>query len=416
MRTGRRSAVAPARSGRGGLSLAFGLLLALVAAFPWDDALGYPTETISVVKLLGLAIGAAYLTTTVWRAPFVWPSTLPAVAIFLGVAAVSLLASGDVGSGTGPALRYLLFAGLFFLFVQIVRTRDQLVVVAGVLTASAAVAAAVGLIRFFTGAAERASGPIGEANDFAYVLATALPLGLYLLGRGGRARIAWFACIVVIGAGVLGTLSRGAIVGLVLAAVWSALRGRVRLRNVVAAVAVLAVLAGAALTFERPFVEDRLRAKSLVADDNIDSRVALWRGAIEMAEDHPVLGVGTGRYPVRAADYVVDDPLHLVEPVTHNAYLQILAENGVPGLLAFGAFVVGTWLVLRRTHRMAVAVAAGDEETARLASALQAAHIVAVVGAVFLSVAIAPPLWLVGAMAVVLRATVDQSEPAADRS
>ena len=39
--------------------ITFGLIAVLVAAIAWDDTLQYPSETVSVVKLLGVAVGLA---------------------------------------------------------------------------------------------------------------------------------------------------------------------------------------------------------------------------------------------------------------------------------------------------------------------------------------------------------------------
>ena len=404
MFTEERSPVNLARLRTDAQPASFLLLALLVGLFPWDDALGFPTQTVSVVKLVGAALVAVYLLTTARQEPLRLPLLLLPVGVFLAVSIVSLLASGDVGDGLAKMLRYLLFGSFVFLVVQIVTTRAQLILLAKVLTLSGAVAGLVGLVRFFGSIADRVSGPIGEANDFAYVLSTALPLAIHLAWRPGRDRLLWCACAVVLIAAILGTLSRGAVLALAVAGVWVVVRGRAPTRSVIVAAAVIVVLGTAALTFERPFIEDRLNAKLTVADENIESREALWRGALEMAADHPILGVGTGLYPKRAADYVVDEPFGIVEPVAHNSYLEVLAESGVLAFLAFVAFVVGTWVVLRRCYQ--AARAGGDRPAQDLASALQASHIVAAVAAVFLSVQIAPPLWLVGGMAAALAAAM----------
>ena len=414
MHTGERSRLDLARLRTDAQPVSFLLLALLVGMFPWDDALGVPTETVSVVKLVGAALVAVYALTTARQAPLRLPLLLLPVGVFLAVVTASLLASGDVGTGLTKFFRYLLFGSFVFLVVQIVTTRAQLIILAKALTLSGAVAGLVGLVRFFGSFADRASGPIGDANDFAYVLATALPLALHLAWRAaGRDRLLWGASAVVLVSAILGTLSRGALLALAVAGVWAVVRGRAPTRGVLVSVAVLLALGIAALTFERPFIEDRLNAKLTVADENIESREALWRGALEMAADHPILGVGTGLYPKRAAEYVVDEPFGIVEPVAHNSYLEVLAEGGVLAFLAFAAFVAGTWVVLRRCHQ--AARANGDRPTQNLASALQASHIVAAVGAVFLSVQIAPPLWLVGGMAAALAATMGRrvvAEPA----
>jgi O-antigen ligase len=389
-------------------SVAFALLLALVAAFPWDDALGFPTRTVSVVKLLGAAVGVAYLLTVARTSRLRWPAILWPVLAFLVVMTVSLVRAGDLGDGSTQALRYVLFAGFVFLVVQIVTERHQIVLVAQVFVASAAVAGVVGTFRFFTSMTGRASGPIGEANDFAYVLATAIPLALYLVWRGGRWKPWWVAAsaslIITVGA----TFSRGAYVGLAVALLWAALHGRTSVRAVAAVVVCLGAIVAGLLVFQRPFVEERLNAKVAVSDENWTSRQALWEGALDMAADHPVLGVGTGLYPYRAAEYVVGEPYQIERPVAHSAYLEVLAEDGVLGLLAFLTFVVWSWVLLVQAAHRASAV--DDDDGEHLAAALQGCWIVATVAAAFLSVQIAPPLWLVGALAVPLLASTPVPE------
>jgi O-antigen ligase len=342
------------------------------------------------------------------RTPLVLGPTLPALVVFNVLLVVTLLTSDDIGQGLPQLLRYASFAALFVLIAQIVQNRTQVIVLVSVLTGSAALASVVGLGRFFTEVSDRVAGPIADANDFAYLLATVLPLGVYLILRGGRARIVWFLATVVIGVAIVGTLSRGTAVSLVVMALW--LMTRASLRSVAATLLVFGVLAAGALAFQRDFIEDRLYTKSVAADESIESRQALWRGALEMAGDHPVLGVGTGQYRFRAAEYVVDDPFDLYQPLAHNAYLEVLAENGVLGLVAFGAYIVGTWLVLRSVRR---ARADDDDRDAQhLVTALQASFIAAVVGAMFLSVQITPPLWFLGALAVTLDALDKRETPA----
>ncbi|MBM4042640.1 MAG: O-antigen ligase family protein, partial [Planctomycetes bacterium] len=70
-------------------------------------------------------------------------------------------------------------------------------------------------------------------------------------------------------------------------------------------------------------------------------RLGYWQGALDMARDHPLGGVGLGtfglHYPLYRpllADWAKD---------THNDYLQALAELGVPGFLVF-LWLWAAWL------------------------------------------------------------------------
>jgi len=69
-------------------------------------------------------------------------------------------------------------------------------------------------------------------------------------------------------------------------------------------------------------------------------RIGLATGAIAMAADHPVFGVGLGRF-YDLSNLYVSVPNYIVRENAHNNFLQILAELGVPGLVLFLA-VLGT--------------------------------------------------------------------------
>ncbi len=122
-----------------------GALLALmVAAFPWDDMLGFPTETVSIIKILGALLMIGYVLRALSRDEDVrLPVTLPALIAFVMLVLLSLMLSGDVESGLSKTLRYLLFGAFTFLFIQLVRSRAELVTILRVLVALVDVRVAV---------------------------------------------------------------------------------------------------------------------------------------------------------------------------------------------------------------------------------------------------------------------------------
>lgn len=69
------------------------------------------------------------------------------------------------------------------------------------------------------------------------------------------------------------------------------------------------------------------------------TRTELWTAAAKMILDRPILGVGPGTYRLRYAAYI-GLGAGAVETHSNNLYLQLAAETGVLGLLAFLLVVV----------------------------------------------------------------------------
>jgi putative inorganic carbon (HCO3(-)) transporter len=377
------------------------LLLALVAAFPWDDMLGFPTQTVSIVKILGTLLLAGYLLHALARNQEIrLPPTLVPLVGFAMLVLVSLLLCGDAAAGLSKTLRYLLFAAFTFLVMQLVRSRGELVGLLRVLVVSSTAAALYGIVAFVSGAVARVSGPIGEANDFAYVLASVLPFAVYLAARDQRLRSLWVASSAVLVLALFGTLSRGALVGVAAVVLWAVATRRTRIVGVLAGLVVVGGTLLLAFVLWQPLIHERLAAKGKVAQANVESRQAYWSAALQMAGDHPLVGVGPGRFGVESRKYVLNDPIGIEDPVAHNSYLEVLAEGGIPTLLVFVAFVFGSWRLAARARRGFLAEK--DRDGLRLTTATQASLVVAIVAANFLSVQITMPLWLLGGLAAVL--------------
>jgi putative inorganic carbon (HCO3(-)) transporter len=392
----------------------YGLLLVVMATFPWDDMLGYPSSTFSVTKILGglLLFGFAFQALAGGERLRGAVNLLP-LAVFEGLVLVSLLVCAQPSEGLIKTLRYVLFGVFTVTFVQLVRDRGQLHRVISVLGVSAIAASALGLANFLTGAETRASGPIGEANDFAYLLSSTLPLVIYLALRSeGRRRRLWWAGVALILLTTAATLSRGALVGLGVLAAWALLTRRVRVGGALASLTAMAILAGGAFALYGPLINERLTLKGDIAAANVASRKALWSAAINMGADHPVIGVGPGRFGIESENYITDDPINIDRPFAHNSYLEIFAETGFPGLVAFLLMLGSSWMLARRSRYRALA--AGDAQMALLASAIQGGLVVAVTAANFLSVQITAPLWILsGLAAVVSLMPLGERQPAA---
>src|SRR5207249_547534 len=84
-------------------------------------------------------------------------------------------------------------------------------------------------------------------------------------------------------------------------------------------------------------------------------RFAVLQTALRIVHDHPILGVGLGAYGLANARY---NPA-LGDLDTHNTYLNVLAENGVPGLILFFALGISVLRTVHDTRRGRPALTAG---------------------------------------------------------
>ncbi|MDQ3092341.1 MAG: O-antigen ligase family protein [Actinomycetota bacterium] len=382
------------------------LLLVLTAALPWEGLLAFPTETVTVVKLLGLLLFVAFVVRAAGgqeslRFP---PTLIPVLALGLLVG-VSLMFSPDPNAGVSKTLRYVLFITFFFLIVQLVRDRRAVIRAVRVITISATVAAAVGVVSFLSGDQKRATGPISDPNDFAYLIASVLPLAAFLFAQERSRRPLWALASIVLVSGMLATLSRGAIVGLGALAVWAIVTRRVRIGGLTAGILGAGLALLLAFSFYGPLIQEGLDGKGKVASSNISSRQFYWTAALRMAAERPLTGVGPQRFGDESDDSLPAQPPGAEDQdlVVHNSYLEILAESGVLALLAFLAFLGGTWRLLGRARRDSQS--RGDTEGARLTTAMQGTLVVAIVSGLFLSEQLTTPFWLIGALATAVGGT-----------
>jgi O-antigen ligase len=208
-------------------------------------------------------------------------------------------------------------------------------------------------------------------NMLGAVLALAIPVPLLAAVRArGRRRLLYGAAVFVLTLALLYTFSRGAWLGLALAAVVVGLVFEWRALAVLALVGLLAF--GAALVLPRHVLDpesadvefDLLSAtvgRLETLSEGSDLRILFVENALPIIGDHPVLGAGPGRYGGAVA-WRFGSPLY--EEYTHgsvpegrtvdNFWLHLLAEAGLLGTFLFAAaLVVAMWGALATARRRA---------------------------------------------------------------
>lgn len=98
----------------------------------------------------------------------------------------------------------------------------------------------------------------------------------------------------------------------------------------------LFLLVPVVLAFYHGQVVERFLSLFSGEDTSVDLRFALWESTMAMIEEHPLLGVGWGAYFLAYPDYnffIQEEGVLIFH--AHNMYLNMLAEVGIPGGMAF---------------------------------------------------------------------------------
>jgi probable O-glycosylation ligase (exosortase A-associated) len=264
-----------------------------------------------------------------------------------------------------------------------------------------------GLIGLVKGGARYDDGPGGfmsDNNSFALALNMILPflVGFALSEKMRWARLLAAATAVLCVLCILFTFSRGGL--LTLAVVGGLLVWRSKRRLLVAGLLALS-LGGFALFSSSKMTEDYVKRASSIsnyeADESAQGRLNAWETSWRVFLDYPILGVGPNNLEAVFFRYAPDTTRFRV---THDAYLQLLSECGLPSLLLFlGALGTSFWR-LQRLRR--VTVLPSIELQARM---IQISILGYMVGATFLNMAYCELIYTVVALSVSLEVAAEEA-------
>lgn len=256
----------------------------------------------------------------------------------------------------------------------------------------------------------RLAGPIGETNRFAQVLAVLLPIAaaLAVVSRGATS-IAYGIAAGLIAGGMSLAFSRGVIVALVLATPFALLFRIVRMRHLaIGALAALLLLTALPHYRERVVSIGEVALQSIGltpgglrnADGAARGRLTEMKATLLLFMDYPILGAGPGMAEVHYADYapIVGGKVRPGARESHNLYLQLAAETGIIGLIAFLAVVTFTFSGLERARRR---FANRDLPLWALVCGMELALIVYLTTSLFLHAAYVRYFWLLLGLCVV---------------
>jgi O-antigen ligase len=291
-------------------------------------------------------------------------------------------------------LDMLLFPIIFFA----IRRRDHFLWILAAFVMGALVSAMIGLGQ----SGSRQTGALGDADQEGTLLAVALIMLVGLLAglpRGSAAR-RWAAVgVPLLAVGVVNAGSRGGLLALACGlAAGTIVGGRWRSK----AVAILLVAAagtGIYLTTIAPPA-----ASNHLSGTGSTGRTDLWKVGLRVWESHPVGGAGAGNFSSVSVDYVQEvDNISFGQFIisqrpkpVHNTYLELLADLGIPGLLAFLAIAAGSVSAALRAARTYEGL--GNAGAELMSRCVGMAVIAELAGAFFITATPLKLLWVILAL------------------
>ena len=245
-----------------------------------------------------------------------------------------------------------------------------------------------------------------NSGEFGIEMCVFFPIVTYL-ALGLRQHLPKWKFLVLLGiagsslAGMVVSSSRGALLGGAAVMLFMLARSKYLVRGIIGAAVV-----GTVFYFAIP-PEQKARMSDSGTDDTSVLRLTYWKHGIEMAKDHPVLGVGYGNW----IPYYRDHYEGRVQ-VCHNIFVQAASELGYTGLVAFLLLIGCTFLLNTRSRALATRAGPRGRLTYCIANGLDGALIGYMVSGFFVTVLYYPYFWINLAMTVALN-TVAKQLPAA---
>ena len=276
--------------------------------------------------------------------------------IFVAVGVASSILALEPSQSITKLFILLSAAALLLATLRICTDRARLLVVVGGALAALILCGGQGVIEYLSGqhgqfgvvqngiVVGRIQGSFGHPNQYAGFLATLLPLAVAMLfTRRAPVLLRWMGAVgIAVGVSALvWSYSRGALAAIVVGPViWLII---VRPRFAILAGLLLALLV---YLFAPSVVRERFQSTS---SGEVEIRSDIWAAAVDIYAEHPILGVGVNNFPVAYARLPVvpanatqrrllQQEELLVPPHAQNLYLNILAEEGLLGLIAFLLF------------------------------------------------------------------------------
>ncbi len=278
-------------------------------------------------------------------------------AIYLAICALSIVVSDyPVKSLLGFVKKWVQYLLLFVIAADVMWRRPVIKKLLALFACSSLLVVCEALVQELFGKGfirgyrfsiySRITGPYQNPSDLATYLMVIIPILLsYAVWCRRWFRWLIWALLLVLSVYLAKTQTVGAFLGLGAGLLVTILTHR-SIRRAGTVLLVLASLIGVG------FLHHSGRLTQVLTADDIGraDRVMMWKAALGMIKDRPILGHGLNTFMANYLKYWVGG--ERMPRYAHNCYLQVAAETGLTGLAAFLAFLgMLFWHLIRRAIR-----------------------------------------------------------------
>lgn len=355
---------------------------------------------ISVVKWLGLVCCgyAAVRLARRKRMPVFFKAwEFNAFLVLFALATISnFTLSNPEGLSFSPMAMYLNYLLLFLTTIAVVNNFERLRYSILAAIAGAAITSLYVIREYQASGTMRPGYIAGDSNYFATCTVLVIPFAVYFAKMKGPKWQRWFCIVSLLLMVVAFTLasSRGGLVGLIAVMGYMIVRSGRSRKSAIALVAL--VLPLLLLAPSSPLA--RMLHPSY--GDYLGSQIRhdFWMVGLDMIRKHWLVGIGLGNFT--AYSYTITQGIEGRHGMACNTFLELAAELGIPGLIAYCAILIGSFSAAGKLR------AEGNRRKDALlfysGQSMQAGLIGFAAAAVFVSAQYQKPFWLM----VALTATV----------
>lgn len=280
--------------------------------------------------------------------------------ILLGIMLLSTIYAVDKKIALSESARFITYIFMYFIIKYEFNNKKQINILLGCYIVISFILGSIGIVQHFTGFAltekfiktnafgtgTRIASTFFNPNAYgAYLILIVFPMIMMsIYEKNKKKKTGYFLLSILLITNLLMTFSRNALLGFGLG---------VLVLGLIYSIKLIFALGGFSILIS--FIPSVFqRVMDITSSAQNESRIKLWKTAIMMIKEHPIMGVGNGNFVTRYNEYVLKYKELKYQSYqnypSHNSYLKIQSELGIMGIVSFLGVVVITLFRVKKLY------------------------------------------------------------------